>query len=103
MTRAERPALRSRWSIYMPANPAPVPGASSSQWPFRGADAVLCFNMIHIAPWEAAAGLIAGAARLLPPAGVLALYGPYHRHGRPTAPSNDDFDRDLRQRNPAWG
>jgi SAM-dependent methyltransferase len=83
--------------------PALALDAASRQWPIERADVVLCFNMIHIAPWEAAAGLITGAARLLPPEGVLALYGPYHRHGRPTAPSNDDFDRDLRRRNPAWG
>src|SRR5438093_13788191 len=38
------------------------------------------------------------ALPILPPAGVLALYGPYHRHGRPTAPSNDDFDRPWRWR-----
>ena len=83
--------------------PALALDAASLQWPIERADAVLCFNMIHIAPWQAAAGLIAGAARLLPPQGVLCLYGPYHRHGRPTASSNDDFDRDLRRRNPAWG
>lgn len=83
--------------------PALVLDAAAPHWPIEHADAVVCINMIHIAPWQAATGLIAGAARLLPPNGVLALYGPYHRHDRPTAPSNDDFDRDLRRRNPAWG
>ena len=72
-------------------------------WPVERADAVLCCNMIHIAPWEAAVGLIAGAARLLPPAGLLFLYGPYRRGGRHTAPSNEAFDADLKRRNPAWG
>lgn len=72
-------------------------------WPVERADAVLCCNMIHIAPWEAAIGLVAGAARLLPPGGLLFLYGPYRRGGRHTAPSNEAFDADLRRRNPAWG
>jgi len=72
-------------------------------WPVERADAVLCCNMIHIAPWEAAAGLIAGAARLLPPRGLFFLYGPYRRGGRHTAPSNEAFDADLKRRNPAWG
>ncbi|WP_422033540.1 DUF938 domain-containing protein [Reyranella sp.] len=72
-------------------------------WPVEQADAVLCCNMIHIAPWEAAIGLVAGAARLLPPGGLLFLYGPYRRGGRHTAPSNEAFDADLRRRNPAWG
>ena len=59
--------------------------------------------MIHIAPWEAAVGLITGAAGVLAGGGTLYLYGPYRREGRHTAPSNEAFDRDLRQRNPAWG
>jgi hypothetical protein len=59
--------------------------------------------MIHIAPWEAAVGLVNGAARVLPAGGVLYLYGPYCRHGRHTAPSNEVFDRSLRRQNPNWG
>ncbi len=83
--------------------PALVLDATSQPWPIDRADAVVCLNMIHIAPWDAAIGLIAGAARLLPRDGVLYLYGPYRRTGRPTAPSNEAFDRDLRRRNAAWG
>jgi hypothetical protein len=59
--------------------------------------------MIHIAPWKATLGLIAGAARILPPDGMLYLYGPFCRGGQHTAPSNAAFDRDLRGRKPAWG
>jgi SAM-dependent methyltransferase len=77
--------------------------ASAGAWPVAKADAILCINMIHISPWEATVGLIEGAARTLPADGVLYLYGPYRRAGHPTAPSNEDFDRDLRSRNPAWG
>ena len=77
--------------------------AQSKAWPVEQADAILCCNMIHIAPWPAATGLIAGAGRLLSRDGLLYLYGPYRRGGRHTAPSNDAFDRDLRRRNPAWG
>ena len=77
--------------------------AAGDAWPIERADAVLCCNMIHIAPWEAAVGLIAGAAGVLTDGGTLYLYGPYRRDGRHTAPSNEAFDRDLRQRNPAWG
>ena len=77
--------------------------ASAATWPVAKADAILCINMIHISPWEATVGLIEGAARTLPAEGVLYLYGPYRRAGHPTAPSNEDFDRDLKSRNPAWG
>lgn len=77
--------------------------AAADAWPIASADAVLCINMIHISPWSAAIGLVHGAARVLPPGGVLYLYGPYRREGRHTAPSNESFDRHLRARNPEWG
>ncbi len=77
--------------------------AAAADWPIARADAVVCINMIHISPWRAAEGLIAGAARILPPGGVLYLYGPYLRGGHPTAPSNAAFDASLRARNPDWG
>ena len=83
--------------------PALALDAASDVWPLARADAVLCCNMIHIAPWEAAVGLIAGAGRLLPKNGTLYLYGPYRRGGRHTAPSNEAFDLDLRRRDAAWG
>src|SRR3954463_8046333 len=63
----------------------------------------VCINMIHIAPWAATTALMAGAARLLPPTGVLVLHGPYRREGRHTAPSNEAFARHLRASTPDWG
>jgi SAM-dependent methyltransferase len=75
----------------------------SEPWPVQRADALLCINMIHIAPWAAAERLLDGASRLLGPGAPLVLYGPYRRDGRHTAPSNEAFDADLRRRNPDWG
>lgn len=66
-------------------------------------DALYCANMIHIAPWSATEALFAGAAAVLRPDGRLLLYGPFHIGGAPTAPSNADFDADLRARDPRWG
>ncbi|KAB1987749.1 DUF938 domain-containing protein, partial [Haemophilus parainfluenzae] len=54
-------------------------------------------------PWAAGLGLLAGAGRLLPAAGVLVLYGPFRQGGTHTAPSNEAFDQSLRSQNPAWG
>lgn len=65
-------------------------------------DAVFCANMIHIAPFEAAEGLIAGAGHLLAPTGRLMLYGPFGRSGK-MAPSNLRFSEDLKRRDPSWG
>jgi SAM-dependent methyltransferase len=72
-------------------------------WPVAHADAILNINMIHIAPWSAAEALFRGAARLLPPAGVLFLYGPFKRAGAHTAESNQRFDERLRGEDPRWG
>lgn len=65
--------------------------------------AMVCINMIHIAPWQACLGLLAGAERLLPPGGVLYLYGPYKENGQHTSPSNQGFDLMLRDRDSSWG
>ena len=83
--------------------PALALDATAADWPIAAADAVLCINMIHIAPWRAAGGLIAGAARILPAGGLLYLYGPFKRAGAHTAPSNQAFDASLRAQNAAWG
>ena len=83
--------------------PAVLLDAQSEAWPLKRADAIVCINMIHISPWAATIGLMRGAARILPPDGVLYLYGPYRRDGRHTAPSNAEFDESLRQRDPSWG
>lgn len=77
--------------------------AATSDWPVERADAVVAINMIHISPWRATQGLMAGAGRVLPPGGVLYLYGAYRENGAHTAPSNEAFDQDLRSRNSEWG
>lgn len=77
--------------------------AAHAPWPLTRADAVVCINMIHIAPWTACLGLLRGAARVLPGDGVLYLYGPFRRDGQHTAPTNTAFDADLKARNPDWG
>ena len=59
--------------------------------------------MVHISPWAATLGLLAGAARVLPPDGPLVLYGPYRLDGQHTAESNARFDASLRARDPRWG
>ena len=66
-------------------------------------DAMISLNMVHIAPWEAALGLLAGAGRLLRPDGVLFFYGPFMMGGAHTAASNAAFDADLKRREPRWG
>jgi hypothetical protein len=92
------------WCAGLPnVRPALSLDATAEDWPVACADAVLCINMAHIAPWVATLGLLRGAARVLPPGAPLVLYGPWIREGVETAPSNLDFDASLRERNPDWG
>lgn len=77
--------------------------AASPAWPIDRADAIFCANMVHIAPWDAALGLVAGAGRILPVGAPLILYGPFVRDGVATAESNLAFDVSLRSRDSEWG
>lgn len=63
--------------------PAVVLAAASDTWPVTAADAVLCSNMIHIAPWRAAEGLVRSAARTLPPGPPVVLLRPLPPRGPP--------------------
>jgi SAM-dependent methyltransferase len=65
--------------------------------------AVFCANVVHIAPWSVAEGLVAGAGRALRGDGLLLLYGPFKRDGKHTAISNAVFDNSLREANAEWG
>ncbi len=110
------------WRSVAPAENLHAPvkiDAAVAPWPveselFRGSlptldlqrhpiTALVNINMIHISPWSACLGLMAGAGRILPQGGVLFLYGPYRQGGQHTAPSNAAFDASLQAQNPQWG
>ncbi|PHM08369.1 DUF938 domain-containing protein [Nostoc sp. 'Peltigera malacea cyanobiont' DB3992] len=65
--------------------------------------AIVNINMIHISPWSACLGLMAGAGRILKAGGILHLYGPFKQGGEHTSASNAAFDEYLRTENPEWG
>ena len=78
--------------------------ADPDGWPALDVQVIVCVNMIHISPWSATEGLMAGAGRVLPdPGGLLVLYGPFREADVPLAPSNAAFDESLKSRDPAWG
>lgn len=77
--------------------------AAAPSWAVSRAEAVVCINMVHISPPAATEGLLRGAAAILPAGAPLILYGPFLEAAVPTAPSNVEFDRSLRERNPEWG
>ena len=91
--------------------PARFIDLSAPEWGLSGEDsqtlkdltAIFCANVIHIAPWPVAEGLLAQAASRLQQNGKLFLYGPFKRDGQHTAPSNEASDHSLRSRDPSWG
>ena len=85
-------AAEPDWPLGRPGNP-----------PDTDLAAMLCINVLHIAPWAVAEGVLRAAGRHLAPDGRLILYGPYTRDGVHTAPSNAAFDAALRAQDPAWG
>ena len=93
-----------REAAGLPNLKAPITiDSSKPEWPIERADALLSINMVHISPWPSALGLLDGARRLLSPGDPLILYGPWLTDAIATAPSNLEFDADLRRRDPSWG
>ena len=88
------PNLRAPLALDVHVSPWPLPAVP---------DAMLCSNLIHIAPWSACLALLAGASATLAPGAPLVLYGPYREGGVHTAPSNAAFDASLQERDPSWG
>lgn len=66
-------------------------------------DVVFSANVIHIAPWAVAEGIVAGAGAVLRPGGRLIFYGPFRQDGRHVGEGNRRFDEALRADDPAWG
>jgi hypothetical protein len=73
------------------------------RWQGRPADAVLCVNVLHVAALECTEALCGGAARVLPPGGPLAVYGPFTHRGQPLAARLARLERTLRAADPALG
>ena len=89
-----------KWAVEQQLLPEPLQGLNLIEQSIR---AIVNINMIHIAPWAACLGLMAGAERILPPDGILYLYGPFKQNSNHTADSNVEFDQSLQAQNPEWG
>jgi cyclopropane fatty-acyl-phospholipid synthase-like methyltransferase len=72
-------------------------------WPIRSVDAIFTANTFHIMSWADVGALFEGVDRTLAPRGLLCIYGPFRYAGRFTSPSNQAFDRMLRERDPHSG
>lgn len=77
--------------------------ALAAKWDVSSPVAILCINMVHIAPWEASIGLFEKASALLGQGAPLYLYGPYFQADVTPAEGNLAFERSLKSRNLQWG
>lgn len=80
-----------------------------SQWeniakiggPYHG---ILCFNLIHLIPWNGTFTLLKYASQLLEEErGFFALHGPFLREETFMSQSDRDFDVDIKSRDQEWG
>jgi cyclopropane fatty-acyl-phospholipid synthase-like methyltransferase len=74
-----------------------------SIWPLRSVDALYSANTLHIMGWSEVQAMFRGIDAVLPPHGVVCIYGPFRYEGRYTSDSNRDFDLMLKDRDPLSG
>jgi len=88
----------------LPNTPRPLAlDVARGPWPGQRFDAVFSANTLHIMGWPAVQALFAGLPAVLTDDAVVAIYGPFNRHGSPTSEGNAAFDVQLRQQDPAMG
>ena len=91
---------RSRAGNANVADPLRIDLTERDSWPLEGErlyDVIFAINVFHLAPVAAAEGFAEIAARVLKPEGFAAIYGPFKVDGSFTSPSNEAFDRSLRE------
>jgi SAM-dependent methyltransferase len=87
----------------LPNLPPPLTLDVEGAWPEGDFDAAFSANTAHIMSLRQVERMFLGVGRLLPRGAPFALYGPFSDGGRHTSDSNAQFDRLLRQRDPASG
>ena len=83
--------------------PPPLALDVCGRWPTGPYDAVFSANILHIVGWPEVEAFFAGVGRVLGPAGMLVVYGPFNTNGTFTSTSNRDFDASLKARDPRSG
>ena len=76
---------------------------SDNLWPSLSVDAVFTANTLHFIDTENVVALFKGLGQVLLPQATLCIYGPFHYGGRHNSPSNEMFDKRLKENNPKAG
>ena len=103
--RAEQlPGIRA-WldEAALPNTPPPLELDVNGNWPPGPFDALFSANTLHIMSWPEVRLFFARLPGVASDDAVLAIYGPFNRHGRYTSDSNAAFDAWLRSRHAQMG
>ena len=103
--RAENlPGIRA-WLAAAPADNLrePLQLDVSGEWPALAVDAIFTANTLHIMSTESVQDFFRALPQVLEPRGLLVVYGPVKIAGAFVGPTNENFDRQLRQRDPHSG
>ncbi len=97
-------SLQQRLDLQAGANVMPAIALDVAEtWPELTCQAVISANTAHIMSWLEVICMFEGVAEVLRPAGIFSLYGPFNENSQFTAPSNQQFDQDLKARNSLMG
>lgn len=72
-------------------------------WPVARADGAFSANTAHILSWGDVELMFSGLSRVVEPAGLFCLYGPFNEGGEYTSAGNAQLDAWARARDPASG
>ena len=72
-------------------------------FPIRTFDVILTINTFHILHWKECKTFIKLIAGRLEEGGKVLIYGPFNYNGKFTTPSNEEFDKSLREKDPQSG
>lgn len=72
-------------------------------FPIRTFNVILTINTFHIMSWKECKTFIKLISARLEEGDKVMIYGPFNYNGKFTAPSNEEFDKSLREQNPQSG
>ncbi|MFS4460123.1 DUF938 domain-containing protein [Bdellovibrio sp. HCB2-146] len=74
-----------------------------NDFPIRTFDIVLTINTFHIMHWKEVKTFIKLVSGRLQEGGLVVIYGPFNYGGKFTTPSNEAFDKTLKEKDPLSG
>lgn len=83
--------------------PPPITLDINAPWASGAYDAIFSANTLHIMSWTEVQKLFAALPSIAMMNARVIVYGPFNYDGRYTSPSNEAFDRSLKQRDPEMG